>query len=509
MVAGWMLYFVLVSGLMLGAGLLLEKAARRLGLPQRGVWIAALAGSLAIPLLIRAWPVSIGASARGSAAAGEITPAASPDTGWETMPQWPPLSSLASSLDPVFIGAWIGATLVLLMLAALAAFRLRRAMREWVPEMVASRRILVSESTGPAVVGFLGCEIVLPRWAWAGDPAVRRMMLAHEEEHLRARDPLLLLVAGSLAVLLPWNLPLWWQLRRLRLAVEVDCDARVLGAGSDLRAYATLLLEVGRRRAGLDPALLAFAAPASFLERRILVMTRGRSRGRGWLPAAGSALLAAALVAGACGLDQPEQRSPLEGDAEAPTPTSDTPARMEADASSGSAAPADRSQTDEASRFSVSDRDDVEGQAGIEEGSAPDGRRGTLPTVTETPRSGSTPTGDAPSASNRSSLADAPAFTPRDVEPSLTNRSEFGRALERAYPATLKDAGMGGRVVLWVFIARNGTVGDVRIYKSSGYTALDEAAEGVMRTARFSPAENRGESVPVWVALPVTFQTPD
>ena len=49
------------------------------------------------------------------------------------------------------------------------------------------------------------------------DPAVRRLMLAHEEEHLHAKDPLLLLVASCLTILLPWNLPLWWQLRRLRL----------------------------------------------------------------------------------------------------------------------------------------------------------------------------------------------------------------------------------------------------------------------------------------------------
>ena len=32
-------------------------------------------------------------------------------------------------------------------------------------------------------------------------------------------------------VLMPWNLPLWWQWRRLRFAIEVDCDARVLASG--------------------------------------------------------------------------------------------------------------------------------------------------------------------------------------------------------------------------------------------------------------------------------------
>lgn len=105
-------------------------------------------------------------------------------------------------------------------------------------------------------------------------------------------------------------------------------------------------------------------------------------------------------------------------------------------------------------------------------------------------------------------LSDQPAFTPREVEPALRNTAEFTRALERAYPAMLKDAGIGGRVLLWVFVTEEGTVGNVRIYESSGYEQLDQAAERVMReTAKFSPALNRDQKVPVWVALPVTFQT--
>jgi TonB family protein len=105
-------------------------------------------------------------------------------------------------------------------------------------------------------------------------------------------------------------------------------------------------------------------------------------------------------------------------------------------------------------------------------------------------------------------LSEQPAFTPREVEPELRNRTEFGRALERAYPSMLKDAGIGGTVLLWVFVTEQGTVGNVRIHQSSGQTQLDAAAEKVMReSAKFSPALNREQKVPVWVALPVTFQT--
>src|SRR5690606_39894603 len=105
-------------------------------------------------------------------------------------------------------------------------------------------------------------------------------------------------------------------------------------------------------------------------------------------------------------------------------------------------------------------------------------------------------------------LSDQPAFTPREVEPTLRNVADFRRALERAYPSMLKDAGIGGRVLLWVFVTESGEVGNVRVYESSGYPQLDAAAEKVMReTATFSPAMNREQRVPVWVALPVTFQT--
>ncbi|UUZ52386.1 hypothetical protein LP419_22985 [Massilia sp. H-1] len=47
---------------------------------------------------------------------------------------------------------------------------------------------------------------------------------------MAARDPQLLGLALLVLVAMPWNLPMWWQLRRLRHAIEVDCDARVLAA---------------------------------------------------------------------------------------------------------------------------------------------------------------------------------------------------------------------------------------------------------------------------------------
>src|SRR5690606_10427220 len=104
------------------------------------------------------------------------------------------------------------------------------------------------------------------------------LLLRHEEEHLTAGDPRLLLFALALLVALPWNLPLWWQAHRLRLALEMDCDARVLRGSPAARAYGSLLLHVGARNSGGGLAVASFAAPHSFLERRLRMITRDPSR---------------------------------------------------------------------------------------------------------------------------------------------------------------------------------------------------------------------------------------
>lgn len=105
-------------------------------------------------------------------------------------------------------------------------------------------------------------------------------------------------------------------------------------------------------------------------------------------------------------------------------------------------------------------------------------------------------------------ISDQPTFTPFEVRPELRNRAAYGQALERRYPPMLKDAGIGGQVLLWVFINEQGDVTNTRIVNSSGYEQLDAVAEELMRdVAEFSPALNRDQRVPVWIQIPVTFQT--
>jgi len=100
----------------------------------------------------------------------------------------------------------------------------------------------------------------------------------------------------------------------------------------------------------------------------------------------------------------------------------------------------------------------------------------------------------------------APVFTPMTVHPEIKNRREVQAALMREYPPLLRNAGIGGQVVVWFFISEEGQVLDRRVAQSSGHIQLDEAALQVADVFRFSPALNREKVVQVWIQLPITFR---
>lgn len=107
---------------------------------------------------------------------------------------------------------------------------------------------------------------------------------------------------------------------------------------------------------------------------------------------------------------------------------------------------------------------------------------------------------------DRREIYDAPTFTPYSVAPDLTNRRQALNAVLREWPDAMKQAGIQGVVVVWFFIDETGEVKNVEVSQSSGISQLDEAALRAAREFEFSPALNRDEPVPVWVALPITFQ---
>jgi TonB family protein len=296
MTAAWMAYGIAISLALGVAGLATDRALYLTGRPTRWAWSATLLGTLLLPL---------GAILRPEAFASITVPLAAlvpQAANGPTAVSWRGL--IWTDLDRVLLWGWGLSSVALLAVLGLAAARLAALRRSWRPALVEGRLVLVADHIGPAVAGLWPPRIVIPGWALGLTANQQRLMLAHEEEHVRARDPWLLALGTAAPVLIPWNPVAWWLLRQLRLAVEMDCDARVLGRGHSAPAYGELLLQVGQRRAHLLLTAAALGEPQSFLARRIRRMVARRPRWR-WLVATCASAIAAAAVVAACEAPRP------------------------------------------------------------------------------------------------------------------------------------------------------------------------------------------------------------
>jgi beta-lactamase regulating signal transducer with metallopeptidase domain len=272
MIASWMVYCTVVA-LCLGlAALAAEHLARLYGKPARAVWAVALAASLLVPLVN--WTVVHGGGAAAEGAQGiRMLPAVATSLLNSPLQAYAPVGPVLPQWDGVLLMLWLVMSLGLVALLLASFWRIKRERRGWQVAMVDGRRVLVSHHAGPAVVGLVNQEVVVPDWILGLSDGMRRAALQHEEEHMRAGDLRLIMSASLAVLLLPWNIPLWWQLRRLRTALEADCDGRVLQRLGDVRTYGTLLLEVGGRAWYPRMATLALIERRSSLARRITIMT--------------------------------------------------------------------------------------------------------------------------------------------------------------------------------------------------------------------------------------------
>ncbi|MCG8470146.1 MAG: energy transducer TonB [Gemmatimonadetes bacterium] len=116
------------------------------------------------------------------------------------------------------------------------------------------------------------------------------------------------------------------------------------------------------------------------------------------------------------------------------------------------------------------------------------------------------PVENLPPPPSGSDPADRPSFIPYDTPPVMTNQGDVVRLIEREYPRQLKDAGIGGRVELWLYVNESGQVANSEVKTSAGHALLDEAALKVAPQMRFRPAKNREKVTAVWVSQWVNFQ---
>ncbi len=447
MIAAWMLWSV-------GAGMLFVVAAlaaeRLLSRGRRWAWAGAAAGTLALP---------VARFLAGAGATPDAPPAALP-LALEPLAATVAGDSVLHSLDGTLLAAWIALSSCLALRALLGAARLARRRGSWRDGALHGRKVFWARSAGPAVVGLATPRIVLPEWVRAADPARQELILAHEEEHMRARDVQLRFFAGLALLAFPWNPAIWFQCRRLAMAVEMDCDRRVVARmPRRRRLYGALLLEVGAH-AGRAPgaATAAMSEPRSFLERRLRNLLARSPQAR----LAQAALLAFATVfAVAVAVSIPGI------------------GRNADDALPETLAPP-----------------------------APPAAPAPPPPVPPAPPAAPAPPPPVPPPPVPPAETDVsakPTFTPYTTPPRFLDPAEARQRVQLEFPPLLRDAGVGGTARVHIFVDAQGRVVKAELDKGSGHAALDAAAVRAAGSFAFSPAEHRGEAVPAWIALPITF----
>jgi protein TonB len=82
---------------------------------------------------------------------------------------------------------------------------------------------------------------------------------------------------------------------------------------------------------------------------------------------------------------------------------------------------------------------------------------------------------------------------------------QYGTTQKPEYPVLARQRGYEGLVLLKVRVLHDGTVGDIRVERSSGYELLDQAALEAVRRWTFVPAKRKGVAVAIWVTIPIRF----
>jgi beta-lactamase regulating signal transducer with metallopeptidase domain len=295
MTIAWMMYVLFIGALLSLGAWCLDEALRYAKLPTRWVWTAAMLGTIAFAgyaLTQRnARPVAISALVANVVTTASPAPLSSAGIAATIeMFRATIIASMASTMDTVTaripadvarfaLFAWVAASVVLTFMHVVVNRRVVMKRREWPLATLPGGTARVSPTLGPAVIGLASPEIVVPQWLLEKSSEEQRLVMVHEQEHISARDQFLPVGALVVATLLPWHPAVWWSLARLRLAVELDCDARVLRRGEQAQSYGTLLIDIAAQCGGHRAAgALALADRTSHLERRIRAMTNRTSR---------------------------------------------------------------------------------------------------------------------------------------------------------------------------------------------------------------------------------------
>ena len=294
MIFWWMGYAAGIGVLLAGGAWAGERLCETMGWPRRFAWIAALTLAVVIPLAARAPAPALETTASAPSA---ITPVV------EAVDQ-PAPAIRVTGWERAAIFAWGTASFATLLVFGAILGLMNRSRRRWPRRSVDGEDVYVSEGFGPALIGVTRLSVVIPYWLLCAGDRAGHVAILHEREHARAHDHLTLLYGAIIAALFPWSPAVWWMVRNLRGAVEIDCDRRVIASGIPADDYGKLLLAIGvgrHRQWMLTPALLE---SRHSLERRLKIMAARKMK---WSPLRAVTLagLTLAAVVIACDTNAP------------------------------------------------------------------------------------------------------------------------------------------------------------------------------------------------------------
>ena len=264
MIARWMLASIAFGIAVTIAAHATEYALRAWRRPLRSPWILAMAVVVVWPIVAQIVPLFRDVNVVQSVT--RATPAT-----YSTQIVDAIAAPWLEQFDAALLIAWAVLTTLLIAQVVLAIRTLQRVQRRAACTTIDGETVLLDQQLGPAVIGLRHPRIVVPAWLLDLDAPLRSLVLKHEREHCRASDQVLVWLSVAATTLVPWNPAMWFMARRLRAAMEIDCDARTLCGVVDVQRYASLLLLIAQRHTS-SRFVSPLSPPASQLSRRITSM---------------------------------------------------------------------------------------------------------------------------------------------------------------------------------------------------------------------------------------------
>lgn len=278
---------VLALGLLLAAALRRRQAALRHAVLVASVLAAALVP--AAGLVAPAWlPLTAAVTPR----ALEVTTSAAITAAGEIRVAEHVSPSHRSGWTPLFtvVALWSVASLVALCRLALALWRLRALRQDagvltdpcWTTALTERCRALgvrrrvtmrIGGASAPVITwGVLSPQVLMPATCVQWPDAQRRLVLTHELSHVARYDWLWFVLMEVARAVYCWHPLMWLAVRKGRREAEHACDDRVLLHEAHPSDYARVLVDLARQTGSPLSSVVTAMTNVSFLERRISTM---------------------------------------------------------------------------------------------------------------------------------------------------------------------------------------------------------------------------------------------